>query len=301
MLYFLTNPKKQAPWQIDYENLYQKYLTVPYKVLTDKSELKELTDKDVLWIQHYMDIDTPETRACKARKMAQVNGTAVNPYIGAVDKKQEEIEYNEILDIGLVFDSVMASTMGKVYPKVEFWDVGFPIPELNLPRVEKKKQICVAGRLDPYKNVNLNIWLTENLRGGGYNVIFCYPDKDVQEEKVSLYKPEKFNNLEFKRCNKEEWLKVAQESEFYLLTSLDDTGSVSMWEAYYAGCYILVPNILDGIVRYPAYVSPKFYAFNRQSLEYVVKKKIKQRIDITNIKPQECARRLEEYLNEKGL
>lgn len=301
MLYFLTNPKKQAPWQVDYENLYQEYLTVPYKVLTDRSHLGELTDKDILWIQHFSDIDTPETRACKARKMAQVNGTAVNPYIGAVDKKQEEIEYNEILDIGLVFDNVMARTMERVYPRVKFWPVGFPIPETTLPQVEKKKQICVAGRLDTYKNVNINIWLTENLRREGYKVIFCYPDRDAQAEKVSLYKPEKFDNVEFRRCNKEEWLNVANESEFYLLTSFDDTGSVSLWEAHYTGCYLLVPDIPTGIVRYPAYVNPPFRAFDRDSLECLVETKPKQDINTTNIIPQECVKRLEEHLNEESL
>ena len=300
MLYLLTNPKKQAPWQIDYENLYQKYLSAPYKVLTDRKNLGELTEQDILWIQHYEDIDTPETRACKARKMAQVNGTAVNPYIGAVDKKQEEIEYNEILDIGLVFDVKMADTMKKVYPKVKFWDVGFPIPESRKVGV-KKKQICVSGRLDPYKNVSLNIWLTENLRNEGYKVVFCYPDKDSQAEKVGQYKPEKFDNLEFRRCAKEEWLKVAKESEFYLLTSFDDTGSVSMWEAYYSGCYLLIPNIATGIIRYPDYVNPVFTAFDRSTLEYFVHTKPVQNVDIENIKPQECARSLEEYLNENSL
>lgn len=301
MLYFLTNPKKQAPWQVDYENLYQSLLTVPYKVLTDRSHLGELNEKDILWIQHFSDIDTPETRACKARKMAQVNGTAVNPYIGAVDKKQEEIEYNEILDIALVFDSVISATMKHAYPKVDFWRVGFPIPEIKLPQVEKKKQICIAGRLDTYKNVNINIWLTENLRREGYKVIFCYPDKDVQAERVPLYKPEKFDNLEFRRCTKDEWLKVANESEFYLLTSFDDVCSVSMWEAYYAGCYLLVPDIQTGIIRYPAYVNPLFHAFDRDSLECLVETKPRQNINTINIIPQKCVERLEEYLNEESL
>lgn len=300
MLYILLNPKKQAPWQNDYEEIYQKYLSVPYKVLEDRSSLGELNDNDLLWIQHYSDIDTPETRACKARKVAQVNGTAVNPYIGAVDKYQEEKEYNEILDIGLVFDETTAETMKKVYPRVDFWAVGFPIPQIENAG-KKKRQICVAGRLDVYKNVNLNIWLTERLRQEGYKVIFCYPDKDAQEENSKLYKPEKFDNLEFRRCNKEEWLKVAKESEFYLLTSLDDTGSVSMWEAYYSGCYLLVPDIQTGIVRYPDYVTPTFHGFDRPSLEYLVKNKPKQTVNTSNINPQKCVERMEKYLNEKGI
>lgn len=300
MLYILRNRKKQAPWQNDYENLYQELLTVPHKILDDNSDLNEVNENDILWIQHFIDIDTPRVRACRARKMAQVNGTAVNPYIGAVDKKQEEVEYNEILDIALVFDDEMAKAMKKVYPKVEFWAVGFPIPEIkNIGR--KKKQICVAGRLDIYKNVNLNIWLTENLRREGHKVIFCYPDKDAQELNSKMYKPEKFDNLEFRRCKKDEWLEVAKESEFYLLTSLDDTGSVSMWEAYYSGCYLLIPDIQTGIIRYPAYIDKKFHAFDRDSLEYLVKNKPQQVVNINNIIPQKCVERLEEYLNEKSI
>ena len=301
MLYILLNRKKQAPWQIDYERLYQEYLTVPYQVLEDRSNLAELNEKDYLWIQHFSDIDTLEVRACKARKMAQVNGTAVNPYIGAVDKQQEEIEYNEILDIGLVFDKEMAQAMKEVYPKVDFWAVGFPIPEISLPKVEKRKQICIAGRLDAFKNVNINLWLTNELRSRGYQVIFCFPDKDSQEQKLDFYKPEKFPNVEFRRCNQQEWYQIANESEFYLLTSFDDTSSVSLWEAYYLGCYILVPDIADGIVRYPDYVTTKFHAFDRETLEYLIEKKPKQIVDTKNIIPQECVERLEEYLSEKGI
>ena len=300
MLYILLNRKKQAPWQNDYERIYQKLLTIPYKVLNDRSELDKLGKDDYLWIQHFSDIDAPETRACKARKIAQVNGTAINPYIGAVDKEQEKIEYNEILDIALVFDGVIARAMKKVYPRVDFWSVGFPIPEINNVG-EKKKQICVSGRLDIYKNVNLNIWLTENLRRKGCKVIFCYPDKDVQEELVKIYKPEKFDNLEFRRCKKKEWLEVAKESEFYLLTSLDDVCSVSMWEAYYSGCYLLVPNIDNGIIRYPDYVSCRFNAFDRTALEYLVENKLPQKVNTKYIQPRECVKRLEEYLNEKSL
>lgn len=301
MLYLLYNTKKQAPWQIDYENLYTKYLSVPFKVLNDRSNLDKLTENDILWIQHFSDIDTPETRRCKSRKMAQVNGTSVNQYIGAVDKKQESVEYNKILDIALVFDSVMADTMKKVYPSVDFWPVGFPIPKPEFLGREKKKQICVAGRLDVFKNVNLDIWLTENLRKDGYKLVICYPDKDVQAEKVSLFKPGNLENVEFRRCNKDEWLDVAQDSEFYLLASLDDVGSVSIWEAYYAGCYILVPNIANGIIRYPDYINPIFEAFNRRGVEQLVKMKPRQTVDTDNIEPDKCVRRLEKYLNEKSL
>ena len=301
MLYILTNEKKQAPWQEDYERIYQQGLSVPHKIISDRNGLGELLDTDYLWIQHFSDIDTPEVRACKARKIAQVNGTAVNPYIGAVDKKQEEVEYQEILDVALVFDKTIGDAMRLVYPMVDFWDVGFPIPMLELPFVEKKKQICIAGRLDVYKNVNIDIWLTENLREKGYKVVICYPDNDTQAEKVAWYRPGKFDNLEFRRCNKDEWLKVASESEFYLLTSLDDICSVSMWEAFYSGCYLLIPDISTGIIRYPAYVSPLFRAFDRGSLEQIVETKPQQSVDTRNINPKKCVEKLENYLNEKSL
>lgn len=303
MLYRLLNPKKQAPWQIEYENLYAEYLTIPYQDILDKTDLFQLSENDYLWIQHYSDIDTQEVRNCKARKIAQVNGTAVNPYIGAVDPEQEKREYTEILDIGLVFDEETAKTMKKTFPNVEFWSVGFPISDIakQFNNPNKKKQLCISGRLDAFKNVVLNIWLTEDLRKLGYKIIFCYPDKDDQEDKSHFYTKRKIENVEFRRCNKQEWLTIAGESEFYLITSLDDTGSVSMWEAYKAGCYLLVPNIQDGIIRYPAYISSLFRAFDKIALNQLIKSKPELRVDTSRIDPQLCVMRLETYLNENSL
>lgn len=302
MLYRLLNPKKQAPWQLEYENLYAEFLKMPYQDIIDKKELINLTNKDYLWIQHYCDIDTPEVRSCKAMKMAQVNGTAVNQYIGAVNLEQEKKEYNEILDIGLVFDDTTANTMKKTFNSTDFWSVGFPISnEAEKYRTTKKKQICIAGRLDAFKNVSINIWLTEDLRKQGYKIIFCYPDKDEQEEKSKFYLKRPIDNVVFKRCNKTEWLKIAGESEFYLITSLDDNCSVSMWEAYKAGCYLLVADIADGIIRYPDYVSMKFIAFDKMSLNNLINTKPEQSLDLSRINPELCCKRLEEYLNENSL
>lgn len=303
MLYRLLNPKKQAPWQLEYENLYAEFLKIPYQDVMDKKDLVNLTEKDYLWIQHYCDIDTPEVRSCKAIRMAQVNGTAVNQYIGAVNPEQEKKEYSEILDIGIVFDNETAKAMKKEFNSTDFWSVGFPISdEANkYEQSEKKKQICVAGRLDAFKNVNINIWLTEDLRKLGYKVIFCYPDKDEQEEKSKFYTKRPIENVEFKRCSKTEWLRIAGESEFYLISSLDDNCSVSMWEAYKAGCYLLVADIANGIVRYPAYISTTFKAFDKMSLNNLVNIKPKQVVDLNRINPELCAKRLEKYINENSL
>jgi hypothetical protein len=276
-IYFLTNTLKQAPWQNEYETIYlNKLLEKNVRVKqVGLLEITTLKPTDVLWVMHYLDFLTQEVRACKALKVAQVNGTAANPYCYQVNEKAEREAIENVLDINFVFNERQRLVMEKVFPKAKFLAVGFPVTVPNdiKPAKLRKPKIIIAGRISPDKQFYLATYLLKDL-ANYYQIIFAYPS--AKEEKwLELYHTERFTNFVIKQYDRINYLKELSDAEFYFSCSLGDISSVSLVESLLLGCYPIIPKFREGLPTYDEYVSVGYEPFSKVEVEKLIRTKPK--------------------------
>ena len=296
MLYRLVNSKKQSPWQVEYERLYQKYLKIkPRDISIEDLESGKVIVRrvDTLWIMHYEDLNKQAVIDCPAYKITQANGTAANPYCYQVDR-EEELKTLSHIDKVLVFNQEMKEALTNFFGVDKFEVIGFPV-EVNIPPKKKKKQILVSGRISPDKQFYLATFLLANLKKD-YKVIFTFPKGE--DKWKELYDIDRFG-IEYKQCSRDEYLEILAESEFYFTCSLGDISSVSLVEALFLGCYPVIPQFTEPLPVYDDYVSIGYEPFSRRSVENLIKKKPDFTWDSSMSNPELCARRLENMLRSK--
>lgn len=305
MLYLLAGETEQAPWQAHYLQTYKKILRaeqLPFVTLThaDKRSLSYLQPNDILWIQHYADLEDTSVLTCRAKRMYRMSGTATHPYCYQVDMIREHKQLLNVIDINLSFHPRMSSYVRRFYPSITLWDTGYPVDVPSLPRKDLTKTILVGGRLSPDKNFMLSAYLLEPYLDG-YNVVFCYPNskgKDAAwlEHYGGKSRYERLG-FKFEQLTRDGWLKRLQSAEFYFTASLGDTACSSCIEAVSIGVYPLVPRINDGLPCYDTYLNVGYEPFSQESLATLIKTKPAVCVDNTWFSPTLFGKRLKEYLD----
>lgn len=300
MLYLLLNDKKQAFWQIRYEQTYCSLLDkigYPYKILHGHNkELPVLHGEDFLWVMHYEDLDSPYVRSTAAKTIFRISGTSAHPYCYQVDSELEK-EQLERITFNLSPHPRASSLIQKFAPKARIVDTGYPIyvPETML-REKIPKTIVVGGRLSPDKQFMLSCWLLQPYVDEGYTVTFCYPDNGGKDTTwINIYGgSERYLNrgFLFKKHSNEEWLNTLAESEFFFTASLGDTICCSCVEAVTLGCYPLTPKIGSEIPLYDTYLDQGYEPFSSSDLRRLIEQKPKLTVDRSWIDPSSFIERV---------
>ena len=310
MLYFLVNKKKQAPWANSFDRLYRASMAelgVKTGVVNNKNRevlLPKLTKSDFLFICHYEDISAKDVISCKAKKLAQVNGTGANLYCPQVDQKQEKKEVEKLLDYNVCFNKRIADTLKAQYPKAKTIIAGFPTvvdtPKEKVKRTRKK--IVVGGRVSPDKQFYLATYLLKDLLKEGYEIVFCYNNRNDKRWLLE-YDYKKFERIgfKFKKLSRKGFIKELLSSSFYFICSLGDTNSIALSEAIMCGCIPIVPDFKEGIPAYDDYViDGKYEPFSKADVIRTIKSSSTlNKVDISESDPKYCSQELIKFLNLK--
>lgn len=296
MLYLLKNDDKQAPWQIEYENLFERELSacgvVHATIRLDN--IRTLNSQDIVWVMHYKDLHSPEVLATPARVMSHANATTANPFIPQLGLDEEADEMANIIDIVLTFSKRQTETMRKLYPDKQYIDVGFPIevPEMNCTKTSKT--VIVPGRISPDKQFYMTAYLLEPLIKLGYNITFCMQMTDKNKFWLDYYDKKKFNRLGFKflYCDRKTFLAEAAISQYVFTASLGDVMMVSLAEACMLKCYPVIPAFNDGLPCYDEYISNGYEPFSRKEILRIFESRPYLTFESWHFAPVTCTNRL---------
>lgn len=311
MIYFITNEKKQAPWQEEYENLYYRELKLKGVARTsiDINAFPgnlNIQSSDFVWVMHYEDIQ--KVAGSRAIVVAQSNGTSACTWSAGVQRSSEQADMR-IIDISLAFNEAHQKALQKCFPGTHHAIVGFPVEvdHILTAGIERRpKTIVVPGRIAHGKQVELAIYLLQPLIQQGYKVIFCLPNKKSSIEFCSTDLCQRWQELGFifEILDRTYYLQTAAQSEFVFTCSLSDTMNVSLVEALICGCYPLVPRLDTELPTYWSYVDVGYEPFSRTSLMELVKRKPQFSVEMIHFDPDQCAKRvlnvMNEYLNRKS-
>lgn len=333
MIYFLLPQKDQATWSQPYAGAYWVELNkigVKTAIITVEERAKvlpTLTNKDILFLQHFRDVQDPMVKASKAKTMYQINGTASGLFEVAVRMKQE-IEDLKAIDYHLVFSEGLKKVVANFYKKTpglknlekRIIVAGFPVDladymlrkgkdGLEYVRDPKapvtlkklfhvkrdKKKIVIAGKLDQGKQFYTSVLMLRPLVKSGYKVMFCYQDNDRNNRLAEEYELERFEKegFIFKKCNKKQvWNELASAS-FLFSASLADTASVTLAEAVLLGVTPIFPDYGPGAMpNFRDYIKPTYIAYHPAVVEHMIKERINVSVDMRLFSPTECAQRL---------
>jgi len=296
MLYLLKNDDKQAPWQIQYENLFERELSTcgASHATIRIDNVRTLNKEDIVWVMHYKDLHTPEVKETPARVMSHANATTANPYIYQLGMDEEAEEMKDIVDIVLTFSKRQTEAMKTLYPDKQYIDVGFPIevPELNLPKIAKT--VLVPGRISPDKQFYMTAFLLTPLIKKGYEVTFCVQMNEKNKYWLDYYDKKKFERLGFKFlfCDRGTYLAQAAISQYVFSASLGDVMQVSLAEACMSGCYPVIPAFREGLPCYDEYISNGYEPFSQKEIIRIFESRPHLSFEAWHFAPVTCTNRL---------
>jgi hypothetical protein len=301
MLYALQTTHREVEWHFDYA-MYTTLVGAKW-IMIDQLHL--LNEHDVLWIQHYADIDTVISYPNRMFKiMAQCNGTKANPYCHQIKMDQEYDQlYN--IDYNLVFNDTMVDLMEEHYPVLaDFYATGFPIFLEKIKEPKKVKDTIVfGGRISPDKQFYLSTFLLEPLLET-HRITVCINNSQENDTWLDYYEQKRFEQMGFifKKCTATQFLNILEQSEFYFSASLGDISSVSLTQALYSGCIPIVPKFDHEFPQYSSYVSFGYEPFSRTDVVKLIREPPTEwSYDDTWFSMSTCVARMKQFLHNEGL
>ena len=267
-IYFYHIQPDSIHWVKEYKSLYYEHLM---KLGANVRYVDKLDSLDgFLILGHYNEYIRfkKEKNTDKIKTIAQSNATALNPFIYQITKSQE-IKFLYDIDINITARKKHTQILKSNYLYTNIYTVGFPIRIPKKKSYTKTKGLAViAGRLTPDKLVyeSLRIAIDEIL--DIEKIIVCYPKS--QKDLLQYYPKRKI--IDYQECDNEKLLKYLEKAEYYIISSLGDTSSVSTVEALYRCCKLITSEYRKMPSHFP------YYYDNQKNLEYY--------------NPKQCAKKL---------
>jgi len=305
LIYILLNDEKQGAWQLDYEKLYVREfekLGNPLQQIKLK-DVASLRERDFLWVMHYKDLIEVTKRRTQAKVISQINGTGRNPFTAKFpvnfDLAAERALYHNSIDIALIHHEKQL----EAYKDFDCQKIvtGFPIEVADEYRNVKKikKKIVISAKLSPEKMPYLNMHLMERFAREEYDIVFCIPNTESQKKWYHHYGIGNFRSFgyTFKFCNKEEFWQELSTAEFFFISTLGDTFSSALGEAYQCRCYCVVPKIPYPLPAYDELINIHYPLWDVEAISDILMLKPEYQFHSTYFNPTDCAIRLNRALN----
>ena len=286
--------ESNVPWVNEYKALYFRELTklghtcnsIQYESLSD------LNGDNWVIFGHWKEYQNSLRYKKSYRSIMQSNGTSANPFIYQVDPNQELIDLSSV-DVNLTAHPSHTKAIADKFRVSNVYTAGFPVEIPTLPIRKKKNTFVIAGRLSPDKNIYLAVFAL--LKYCKYEKItICYQHYTSSELKNYPIESWKDLNIEFKQCDRLEYLNILAESEYYVNFSLGDTSSVSAIESFLCGCYPLLMDFGSEIMipYYSKFIDYPIPINAIAAIKWITEMKPEQNIKADLFNPLICAQTL---------